>query len=96
MLSTGPKGAPFEQMERIKELLFYAYAVVKTSMWYFRVDILQRRGRDYSGDEYIQLNLLNIIRNNRKTELVQTILKLSLAMNDSLLNAPVVFKTSLR
>ena len=31
--------------------------------------------------------------NNRKTVLAQTILKLSLGMNDSLLNAPVVFKT---
>ena len=68
----------------------------KLQMWYFHVDILQRTGRDYSGDEYIQLNLLNIIPNNRKTELVQTILKLSQVMNDSLLNAPVVFKTSLR
>ena len=28
---TGPQGAPFKQMERIKELLFYASVVVKTA-----------------------------------------------------------------
>jgi len=80
----------------LKNCYFVLTLLSKLQMWYFHADVLQRTGRDYSGDEYIQLNLLNINRNNRKTELVQTILKLSLAMNDSLLNAPVVFKTSLR
>ena len=80
----------------LKNCYFMLTLLSKLQIWYFHVDVLQRTGRDYSGDEFVQLNLLNIIRNNRKTELVQTILKLSLAMNDSLLNAPVVFKTSLR
>ena len=29
--TTGLQGAPFKQIERIKELLFYAYVVVKTA-----------------------------------------------------------------
>ena len=29
--TTGPQGAPLKQMERIKELLFYAYVVVNTA-----------------------------------------------------------------